>query len=107
MEKVAHSLSALVWMNEPPRPDPRALLVAGGALVAIAALCQLPRVREVPAAIVIVVVGATLSSFLAHTHGYPGRMSIHLIPFAVSAAAVAATRLSAALDEARWRSRSR
>ena len=91
-KKVAHSLSALVWMNEPPRPDPRALLVAGGALVAIAALCQLPRVREVPAAIVAVVVGSTLSSFLAHTHGYPGRMSIHLIPFAVSAAAVAATR---------------
>ena len=29
-QKVAHSLSALVWMNEPPRPDPRALLVAGG-----------------------------------------------------------------------------
>jgi len=61
--------------------------------VAFAALCQLPRVREVPAAIVAVVVGSTLSSFLAHTHGYPGRMSIHLIPIAVSAAVVAATRL--------------
>jgi hypothetical protein len=88
-QKVAHSLSALVWMNEPPRPDPRALLVAGGVLVAIAALCQLPRLRDVPAAIVIVVVGSSLSSFLAHTHGYPGRMSIHLIPFAVSALVIA------------------
>jgi hypothetical protein len=93
-KKVAHSLSALMWMNEPPRPDPRALLVAGGAVVAIAALSQVPRMREVPAAIVAVVVGSTLSSFLAHAHGYPGRMSIHLIPFAVSAAAVAATRLA-------------
>src|SRR4029077_7293486 len=85
----AHSLSALVWMNEPPRPDPRALLVAGGVLVAVAAFCQLPRLRDVPAAIVIVVLGASLSSFLAHTHGYPGRMSIHLIPFAVSALVIA------------------
>jgi len=91
--KVAHSLSALVWMNEPPRPDLRSLLVAGGVLAAVAALCQLPRVREVPAAIVVVVIGATLSSFLAHAHGYPGRMSIHLVPFAVSAAAIAATRI--------------
>jgi hypothetical protein len=47
----------------------------------------------VPAAIVVVVIGATLSSFLAHAHGYPGRMSIHLVPFAVSAAAIAATRI--------------
>ncbi len=78
--KIAHSLSALVWMNEPPRPDPRSLLVAGGVIAAIAALCQLPRLRELPASIVVVVIGSTLSAFLAHTHGYPGRMSIHLIP---------------------------
>jgi len=89
-QKVAHSLSALVWMNEPPRPDPRALLVAGGVLVAVAALCQLPRLRDVPAAIVIIIFGSSLSSFLVHTHGYPGRMSIHLIPFAVSASVIAA-----------------
>jgi hypothetical protein len=93
-QKVAHSLSALVWMNEPPRPDLRALLVAGGALAAIAAVCQVPRLREIPAAIVAVVIGSSLSSFLAHTHGYPGRMSIHLIPFAVSAAVIAAVRVA-------------
>jgi hypothetical protein len=92
-QKIAHSLSALVWMNEPPRPDPRALLVAGGAMAAIAALCQLPRLREVPAAIVAVVFGSSLSSFFAHTHGYPGRMSIHLIPFAVSTSVIAVVRI--------------
>jgi hypothetical protein len=91
--KVVHSLSALVWMNEPPRPDARALLVAGGVLVAVAALCQVPRLRDVPASIVIVIAGSTLSSFFAHAHGYPGRMSIHLVPFAVSAAVIAATRM--------------
>ena len=91
--KIAHSLGALVWMNEPPRPDPRSLLVAAGVLAAVAALCQVPRLRELPASIVVVVIGSTLSSFLAHTHGYPGRMSIHLIPFAVSAAAIATARI--------------
>jgi len=63
-------------------------------LAAIAAICQLPRVRHVPAAIVAVVIGSTLSAFLAHTHGYPGRMSIHLIPFAVSAAVLAAVEMA-------------
>jgi hypothetical protein len=91
--KVAHSLSALVWMNEPPRPDPRSLLVVGGVLAAVGAIAQIPRLRQLPAAIVAVAVGSTLSSFLAHTHGYPGRMSLHLIPFAVSAAMIAAVRL--------------
>ena len=93
-QKVAHSLRALVWMNEPPRFDLRALLVVGGALAAIAALCQVPRLREMPAAIVAAIVGASLSSFLAHTHGYPGRMTIHLVPFAVSAAAIAVLRIA-------------
>src|SRR5262249_47489153 len=75
-QKVAHSLSALVWMNEPPRPDVRAALVGAGVLASVGAVCQMPRLRELPAAIVIVVFGSTLSSFLAHAHGYPGRMSI-------------------------------
>jgi hypothetical protein len=97
--KVAHSLGALVWMNEPPRFDLRALLVVAGALAAIAALCQVPRLREMPAAIVAAVVGASLSSFLAHTHGYPGRMTIHLVPFAVSAAAIAVLRITHPHDQ--------
>ena len=93
-QKIAHSLSALVWLNEPPRPDPRSLLVAAGVAAAIAAFCQVPRLREIPAALVAVIFGSTLSSFVAHTHGYPGRMSIHLIPFAVSAAVLAAVEMA-------------
>jgi hypothetical protein len=100
--RVAHSLSALVWMNEPPRPDVRSLAVAIGVLAAVAALCQVPRLRTLPLAIVLCVAGATASSFIAHTHNYPGRMSIHLVPFAIAAAAVAmirvATRASQSID---------
>jgi hypothetical protein len=39
---------------------------------------------RLPASIALATIGATLSSFIAHTHAYPGRMSIHLVPFAVA-----------------------
>jgi hypothetical protein len=43
-----------------------------------------------PLSIAVVIVGAGVSSLFAHTHNYPGRMSIHLVPFAVAMAAIAA-----------------
>jgi hypothetical protein len=88
-KRIAHSLSALVWMNEPPAPDPRALLVVAGMLLSVLALLQVPRLTRLPASVAIVTVGAALSSFVAHTHAYPGRMSIHLVPFAVAMTVVA------------------
>jgi hypothetical protein len=88
--RIAHGLSCLVWMNEPPSPDPRALLVVAGALLSVLALLQVPRFNRLPVSIAVVTIGATLSTFLAHTHAYPGRMSIHLVPFAVAMAIVAA-----------------
>ena len=92
--KIAHSVSALVWMNEPPHADPRALLVVAGVLAAAGAVCQLPRLRQLPLSLVIVVLGGCASAFFVHTHNYPGRMSIHLVPFAVAAAVVAAGKLA-------------
>ena len=83
-QRIAHSLGALVWMNEPPGPDPRALLVIGGAMVSVLALLQVPRFTRLPASVAIVTIGACASSLIAHTHAYPGRMSIHLVPFAVA-----------------------
>jgi hypothetical protein len=82
--KIAHGLSCLVWMNEPPSPDPRSVLVFAGVLLSVLALLQLPRVNRLPFSIAVVTVGATLSTFFAHTHAYPGRMSIHLVPFAIA-----------------------
>jgi hypothetical protein len=87
--RVAHSLNALVWMNEPPGPDIRALLVVAGVGLSVLALLQVPRVSRLPASIAVVTVGAALSSFVAHTHAYPGRMSIHLVPLAVAMTVVA------------------
>jgi hypothetical protein len=92
--RIVHSLSALVWMNEPPAPDVRALLVVVGALLAVLAFLQVPRVASLPASIAGVTIGAAASSFIAHTHAYPGRMSIHLVPFAVAMTAIAMRSLS-------------
>ena len=43
-------------------------------------MLQVPIVRNVPAALVIVAAGATVGSFLVHVHAYPGRISVHLVP---------------------------
>ena len=91
--RIWHSLRALVWMNEPPSPDPRAILVVAGVLLSAGALLQLPKLNRLPLSIAIVCIGACVSSFLAHTHNYPGRMSIHLAPFAVAMTATAGARL--------------
>jgi hypothetical protein len=86
--KVTHSLAALVWMNEPARFDPRGLIVVAGVVAAGAAALQIPRIRMVPASIVCAIGGALASAFFVHTHNYPGRMTIHLVPFAAAAATI-------------------
>lgn len=91
--KVGHSLATLILMNEPPRADPRALVMVGGALIAVAALLQTPVARRVPAAVVILAAGASVSAFFAHAHGYPGRFSIHLVPFASALVMIAGAQL--------------
>jgi hypothetical protein len=91
-QRVIHSLSALVWMNEPPAPDPRAAFVVAGVLVSVLACLQTPRMRDVPAAAVLTTIGSMAAALFVHTHNYPGRMSIHLVPFAVAVAVIAGAR---------------
>jgi hypothetical protein len=91
--RIGHSLRALVWMNEPPAAELRALIVAAGVVLSILALLQVPRLSRLPFAIAVVTLGACASSLFAHTHNYPGRMSIHLAPFAIAMTANAGARL--------------
>lgn len=92
--KVGHSLLATIFMNEPPRPDPRAILMLAGAIVLLAVLAQLPLGRRVPAVLVIAAVGGSVGALLAHAHGYPGRFSIHLIPLVCALAMVGAAQVA-------------
>jgi hypothetical protein len=80
--RVAHSLAAFAWMNEPPRPDPRAIVMAAGVVIGAAAVFQVPIARRLPAALVLAAAGAAAGAFFAHAHGYPGRFSIHAVPLA-------------------------
>jgi len=98
--RVGHSLSALVWMNEPPHADPRALVVVAGVVVGLLGLFRVPRFRQLPASLGVVSLGAMASAFFVHTHNYPGRMTVHLVPFA-AAAAVSAGR--AVVASRSWR----
>jgi hypothetical protein len=91
--RIGHSLRALVWMNEPPAAELRALIVAAGVVLSTLALLQVPRLSRLPFAIAVVTLGACASSLFAHTHNYPGRMSIHLAPFAIAMTANAGARL--------------
>ena len=81
---VGHSLKALLWMNEPPGFDARAIAVFAGSALAVLALLQVPRVNRLPFRLAAAGAGALIGSVFVHTHNYPGRMSIHLMPFAVA-----------------------
>lgn len=90
---VTHSLAALVSVNDPLRFDPRSLLVTAGALLALAAIIQLPGARRLPAVVVIACIAAMCGAAFAHTHAYPGRFSLHLVPLATALALIGASML--------------
>jgi hypothetical protein len=83
---IGEALVAQVFMREPAAFDIRAVLVAAGAVASTLALLQLPGFSTLPASLAIMTFGTLAGSFLAHTHEYPGRMSIHVVPFAVAIA---------------------
>ena len=91
--RVWHGMRALAWMNDPPAFDPRAVLVVAGLLLSVGVLIQLPRLNRLPTSIAIVTLGACVSTLFAHTHNYPGRMSIHLVPFAIAMSATAGAKI--------------
>ena len=99
--RIGEALAAQLSMREPPALDPRAALVALGALLSALALLQVPLVNRVPAPLAIVTIGTIAGSFFAHTHEYPGRMSVHVIPFAVAVSVCAAAQLARALSRRR------
>ena len=84
--RIRHSVASLIFMNEPPHLDARALWVIAGMVVVVLGAIQVPALRRLPFALTLVSLGACLSALFVHTHNYPGRMSIPLVPFACAAA---------------------
>jgi hypothetical protein len=94
---VGKSLGALLWMHEPPSPDVRATFVVLGVLLSVLALIQIPYANRLPLSIALVTTGAIAGGFVAHSHEYPGRMSVHLVPFTVAMSVTAASQVYRAL----------
>jgi hypothetical protein len=90
--KIGEALAAQLSMREPAAFDPRALPVAAGAVLSLLALAQLPHFKRLPAALAIVTVGTIAGSLIAHTHEYPGRMTVHVVPFAIGMTISAASQ---------------
>src|SRR5204862_3044586 len=66
--RIWHSLRALVWMNEPPAPDPRAALVVAGVLLASGVVRHVPEVSRLPPWLAVVTLAAFSRAVLARTH---------------------------------------
>jgi hypothetical protein len=93
--EIAHSVGSLLWMREPPSPDVRATFVVLGVALSFLALIQVPHVSRLPLAIALLSLGAIAGAFVVHSYEYPGRMAIHLMPFAVAMSVCGVSRLLA------------
>jgi hypothetical protein len=89
-QRIGHSVASMVFMNEPPQFDPRAVFVIAGTIVVLLAALQVPVLRRMPASLTLATLGMFVSALVVHTHHYPGRMSIPLVPLACAAAVIAA-----------------
>jgi hypothetical protein len=78
------SVAMIVTVQDPPGLNPRAALVIAGVAFAALALLQVPLLRRLPLALVIVCLAALSGGFVARGVAYPGRFSLHLIPVAVA-----------------------
>jgi hypothetical protein len=91
--RIAEAFAAQLTMHEPPAFDPRALLLVTGGVLSVLALLQFPWAAGLPGGLALLTFGTLAGSFIAHTHEYPGRMSVHAVPFAVAMSVCAASRL--------------
>jgi hypothetical protein len=103
--RIGEGLAAQLSMREPPAVDPRSVGVAAGAVLSLLALVQVPGVSRLPAALALITVGTIAGSLFAHTHDYPGRMSIHVVPFAIAMSVCAAARVAGWMGQAGWAQR--
>jgi hypothetical protein len=94
LERLTRSVLEVLTVNDPPRFDPIALPVLGGALVAVLSLAGVPRLRDLPATAVLFFVASIAGSFVASGWAYPGRFSVHILPSTCALTACAVARLA-------------
>jgi hypothetical protein len=85
--RIAESLLMILTVNDPPRFDPHALAVLGGAAICGLAALGTPKLRQIPLQLVLFFFTSIAGAIVARGSAYPGRFSIHLIPVTCAALA--------------------
>ena len=93
--RALESVMMIVVVRDPPRFDPRSVLVVVGVLCALLGLLGAPGLRRLPLHLTVVCIGALAGGLVARGNAYSGRFSIHLIPIAATVAVCAASLLTA------------
>jgi len=78
--KTIHSVFTSLIANE--SFDVRGLPILVGVAVALLAVLQVPRFSALLVGAALTCLSGVAGAFIAHAHGYPGRFSVHLLPFA-------------------------
>jgi hypothetical protein len=91
--QVVDSVLIVVTVADPPRLDPRSALVPLGVVIALLAVARVPVCRAVPLAPAALSLLAIAGAVFVRGLAYPGRFSLHLIPFAVSTCVIFAALL--------------
>jgi hypothetical protein len=87
------SVLVLITVQDPPRFDPRAILVIGGIAISVLALLRVPWFRDVPAGPALFCAAGLAGALVARGTAYVGRFSVHLMPVAVALSACFCARL--------------
>jgi hypothetical protein len=100
LQLMADSVLVLVTMQDPPRFDPRGVLVIVGTVASLLALLRVPRLAALPFAPAAWCLAGLAGALFARGTSYVGRFSIHLIPIGVAVALCAAAQLVDAIRPA-------
>ena len=87
------SVMMVLTVNDPPRFDPYALPVIGGALVCVLAVLGVPRFRDIPLSITLFLFASVAGAVIARGTAYAGRFSVHVLPIATLAFVCGCARL--------------
>jgi hypothetical protein len=91
-QKVSHSVFSQMMANEVF--DVRGSIVLAGCAGALLALAQVRGFSRLSLATSVALVSGLLGALVAHAHGYPGRFSVHLVPFACAIVVMALSRVA-------------
>ena len=85
VQRSAESVWMVLSVNDPPRLDPYALPVIGGAIVCVLAVLAVPRLRDVPLSLVVFFFTSIAGAIVARGSAYAGRFSVHVLPVTTAA----------------------